>query len=236
MPRPIPVQRVNSGWANGPMTPRRRKTAASPCAAALAEGAAEVEDVLGEREAGGADAGVDDAVDDPVELAPPEQQDEQHRRALERLLDDRRDADGGHGQRVLVRPGCSSRIGGRVEDQRAGAGHERAPAEGEQRAAGVGSASNRSSQRNAGTTSPSGSTARTRPSSEAWTPASSADGSRRGRGRTAAKPTRSTASSAHRRIIGRLVALSGATVGALRPGRPRRPAAARPLPTSCPAG
>ena len=29
-PSPIPVQIVNSGWANGPMTPRTKKTVTSP--------------------------------------------------------------------------------------------------------------------------------------------------------------------------------------------------------------
>ena len=131
MPSPIPVQIVNSGWANGPMTPAHEEDRDEPRAATLAERATEVEDVLGEREPGGADARVDHAVDDPVELPPPEQQDQQHRRALERLLDDRRDGHRGHGQRVLLHL-LQQHDRGRVEDQRAGAGHERAPAEREQ--------------------------------------------------------------------------------------------------------
>ena len=55
----------------------------------VGEGAPEVDDVLGEREARRRDAGVDDAVDDPVELPAPDQQEPDDERALDELLDQR---------------------------------------------------------------------------------------------------------------------------------------------------
>ena len=53
-------------------------------------GAGEVEDVLGEREADADHAGVDDAVEDAVELGTPPPQQEQEEQALAGLLGDRR--------------------------------------------------------------------------------------------------------------------------------------------------
>ena len=82
MPTPMPMNEVNSGWANGLTRQRRTKVAGQRLDAAGARavgavvGRGEVEDVLDEREADADHAGVDEAVEDPVELvaAPPEQQ------------------------------------------------------------------------------------------------------------------------------------------------------------------
>ncbi len=91
IPNPTPVAMVNSGWANGPKTQRSTKVAARPSDAGVGERPAEVEHVLGEGEADAGHPGVDDAVDDPVELAPPVEEDEEHGQALGRLLHDRGD-------------------------------------------------------------------------------------------------------------------------------------------------
>ena len=85
----MPVSTVNSGCANGDMTMRTKKVAAvteaMPRAAGelvRAEGVAEVEDVLGEGEAGGGDAGDHDAVDDAGEVPSAEEEDQQDGRGL----------------------------------------------------------------------------------------------------------------------------------------------------------
>ena len=98
MPKPMPVSTVNRGCANGDMTTRTKKVAAVTEAIAavpgdlvLAEGGAEIEDVLGEGEAGGGEAGDDDAVDDPGEVPSAEEEDQQDGGRLGGLLDDRRD-------------------------------------------------------------------------------------------------------------------------------------------------
>src|SRR5262249_1053853 len=66
-----------------------------------AEGGAQIEDVLGEREAGGGDPGYDHAVDDPGEVPSAEQEDQQDGGRLRRLLDDGRY----HGRAEGVRAG-----------------------------------------------------------------------------------------------------------------------------------
>ena len=97
MPKPMPVRTVNSGCAKGDITTRTKKVAAVTEASAAvavelvgAEGGAEVEDVLGEREAGGGDPGDDDPVDDPGEVPSAEQEDQQDGRRLRGLLHDGR--------------------------------------------------------------------------------------------------------------------------------------------------
>ncbi|CAK7287050.1 hypothetical protein SGPA1_50016 [Streptomyces misionensis JCM 4497] len=72
------------------------------------EGRAQVEDVLGEREAGGGDPGYHHPVHDPGEVAPAEEEDQQHGRGLRGLLDDRgyhRGAEGVGARRVGGRGG-----------------------------------------------------------------------------------------------------------------------------------
>ena len=99
-------------------------------AAAAGVGLREVLDVLGEGEARGADARVDHAVGDAVELAPRDQPDEHHQGTLGGLLDERGDEHGGRLQGGL-------RVGGRLEhgdgagvEQRGDDGRdERAPQE-----------------------------------------------------------------------------------------------------------
>src|SRR5262249_47269641 len=61
------------------------------------EGRAEVEDVLGEREAGGGDPGYHHPVPDPGGVAPAGGGDQQHGRGLGGLLDDRRYHGGAEG-------------------------------------------------------------------------------------------------------------------------------------------
>ena len=88
----MPMNVVKSGWANGLNRQRTTNVAVSAVGAAGAGavgavvGGGEVEDVLDEGEADADHAGVDDAVEDAVELgpAPPEQQ--QQEGALGRLL------------------------------------------------------------------------------------------------------------------------------------------------------
>ena len=96
----------------------------------FAERAAEVEDVLGEREARRHDPGVDDAVDDAVELAAAEQQQADEERALQALLDDRGDHRGA--DHVAAAPAEQHVDGERragVDDQRAERGEAGAPEE-----------------------------------------------------------------------------------------------------------
>ena len=63
--------------------------------------AAQVEDVLAEGEPGADQTGIHDAVDHAVELAPPQQDDEQHAEPLEALLDEWRPEHRGDDVRVL---------------------------------------------------------------------------------------------------------------------------------------
>ena len=104
-----------------------------------AEGVAEVEDVLGEGEAGGGDPGDDDAVDDPVEVAAAEEEEQQDGGGLGRLLDDRRDdgrAPGVSASDGVGRSSVASQLGGEAvgEDRDQGRG-ARAPGEGEEQVA-----------------------------------------------------------------------------------------------------
>ena len=131
MPMPMPVRDVKSGWPNGPMRPRTTKVAGEALVAVIVVGLPEVEDVLAEREARADEAGVDDAVDDPVELAPPEQVDEQDAEALEGLLGDRREVDGARLEGVGP-PRLDEQLEPEgVEEEGADDGDERAPEEGE---------------------------------------------------------------------------------------------------------
>ena len=89
-------ERVPEG-AHEPADEERRR---EPLAAVLVVGLPEVEDVLAEREARTDETGVDDAVDDAVELAATEQVDEQDAESLEGLLGDRRQVDRARLERV----------------------------------------------------------------------------------------------------------------------------------------
>ena len=80
--------------------------------------------------------GQHDAVDDAVELPPPEQQHEQHRRALRGLLDPRRDEHRGRRPCPLAAAGARDRDQARgVEHRRGQRGHGGAPEEREEQQA-----------------------------------------------------------------------------------------------------
>ena len=93
------------------------------------EPAPEVEDVLDEREAHAGETGVDESVDDPVELAAPQQEHEQNGCALQCLLRQRRHDQYG---RARVSPGVPDRLErGGVDGERPERGDPRPPREGE---------------------------------------------------------------------------------------------------------
>ena len=124
----MPIIAVNSGCANGENTPRSTKV--NPAAkkpvvrlcswpARKARPKYRTFSVNAKPTAG--QPGQHDAVDHPVELAPAEQQHQQHRRALGGLLDPRRDQHRGH-----VHPAAAAGPGDR--DQARGVEHARRPA------------------------------------------------------------------------------------------------------------
>lgn len=89
---------------------RRQQAAADegcgqPLLPVLDPGDREVLDVLGEREPGSGDSGIDHAVGDAVELALGETPHEEHEQPLRSLLDERRDEHGGEGEGLLLRDG-----------------------------------------------------------------------------------------------------------------------------------
>jgi hypothetical protein len=101
-----------------------RRQLAAP---ARREPASEVEHVLEEGEPHAGEPGVDEAVHEAVELAPPQQEHEQHGRALQRLLRQR-----GHDQHgdARIAPGVPDRLQrGGVDDERAQARDARSPGE-----------------------------------------------------------------------------------------------------------
>ena len=129
-----PVVPVKMAWANGDMTPRRKNTTANsvPGSVDLGDRAAEVEDVLGEREAGRDGEGEHHPVDRPVEVFPGEEQEQQQPQGLGEFLHHRR-LDG-HGERRVVQSRGGPRHGGEVGLQEHGHGNrdDRSPDEGEQ--------------------------------------------------------------------------------------------------------
>ncbi len=96
--------RVREGRHQAP----RHEGAGERLAAALGVGLREVDDVLGEGEARRADARVDHAVGDAVELTPRDPPHDQHQRTLGGLLDERGDEHRGGLEGGL-------RVGGRLE-------------------------------------------------------------------------------------------------------------------------
>ena len=86
-PTPIPNITVKIGCANGVTTPGDEDPG-QHLLPALDVGEAEVLDVLGEREAGRHDAGIDHPVGDAVELPPPQPPHQDDEQSLGGLLDE----------------------------------------------------------------------------------------------------------------------------------------------------
>ena len=130
-PEPDPGERGEQRVREGPHDAPQDEQLGQPLLAVLHELAAEVDDVLAEGEPGAHQARIHDAVDDPVELAPPQQHDEQHPEALEPLLDERCPEDRSDDVGVL---GTGQPHGDRdagVEEQRSGRRTDRTPGEGQ---------------------------------------------------------------------------------------------------------